>query len=122
MINGHDLGRLIELAFDYVSAESEQQAAQFRDEAARLATIETTTLINGHDLGRLIELAFDYVSAESEQQAAQFRDEAARLATIDTTTFKMWLDFIDHIKGWNSSNGHNYPMSWASALQFLSTR
>ena len=79
-------------------------------------------MINGHDLGRLIELAFDYVSAESEQQAAQFRDEARRLATIETTTFKMWLDFVDHIKVWNRSNRHHYPMSWASALQFLSTR
>jgi hypothetical protein len=71
MINGQDLGRLIELAFDYVSAETEQQAVQFRDEAARLATVETTTLINGQDLGRLIELAFDYVSAETEQQATR---------------------------------------------------
>jgi hypothetical protein len=43
MINGHDLGRLIELAFDYVSAESEQQSAQSRDEAAKLATEETIT-------------------------------------------------------------------------------
>jgi hypothetical protein len=42
MISGHNSRRLIELAFDYVSAESEQQAAQSRDEAARLAT-ETTT-------------------------------------------------------------------------------
>ena len=79
-------------------------------------------MINGQDLGRLIELAFDYVSAESEQQAAQFRDEAARLAPIETTTFNMWLDFIDHIKVWNNSNGRHYPMSWASALHFLSTR
>ena len=121
MINGQDLGRLIELAFDYVSAETEQQAVQFRDEAARLATVETTTLINGQDLGRLIELAFDYVSAETEQQATQYRDEAARLATKETTTFTMWLDFVDHIRGWKSSNGHNNPMSWVSALQFLST-
>ena len=81
MINGQDLGRLIELAFDYVSAESEQQAAQFRDEAARLATIETTTLINGQDLGQLIELAFNYVSAESKQHAAQFRDRMLRIRT-----------------------------------------
>ena len=79
-------------------------------------------MINGQDLGRLIELAFDYVSAESGQQAAQFRNEAARLAPIETTTFKMWLDFIDHIKGWNRSNGPNYPMSWAIALHFLSTK
>ncbi len=122
MITGQDLGRLIELAFDYVSAESDQRAAQFRDEAGRLATIETTTLINGQDLGRLIELAFDYVSAESREQAAQIRDEAARLTATDTSTFNMWLDFIDHIKVWNSSNGRHYPMSWTSALQFLSAR
>ena len=42
MINGHDLGRLIELAFDHVSAESEQQAAQSHDEAAKLAPKATT--------------------------------------------------------------------------------
>jgi hypothetical protein len=79
-------------------------------------------MINGQDLGRLIELAFGYVSAESAQQAAQFRDEAARLTALETTTFNMWLDFVDHIKGWKRSNGHHYPMSWVSALQFLSAR
>ena len=42
MINGHDLEQLIELAFDYVSAETEQQATQAHDQAAMLAT-ETTT-------------------------------------------------------------------------------
>ena len=78
-------------------------------------------MINGHDLGLLIELAFDYVSAESEQQANQVRDRAATLAT-ETSTFNMWLDLTDRIRVWNSSNGHNYPMSWANALQFLSTR
>ena len=78
-------------------------------------------MINGHDLGRLIELAFDHVSAESEQQASQVYDRAAMLAT-ETTTLKVWLELVDHIKAWNSSNGHNYPMSWANALQFLSTR
>jgi hypothetical protein len=81
-------------------------------------------MINGHDLGRLIELAFDYVSTESEQQAALAlrRDEAAKLATEETITFKVWLELIEYIREWNSSNGHNYPMSWASALLFLSTR
>ena len=42
MINGHDLERLIELAFDYDSAETEQQANQVYNQAAMLAT-ETTT-------------------------------------------------------------------------------
>jgi hypothetical protein len=42
MISGNNSRRLVELAFDYVSAESEQQVAQSRDEAARLVT-ETTT-------------------------------------------------------------------------------
>ena len=79
-------------------------------------------MINGHDLGRLIELAFDYVSAESEQQAAQRRDEAAKLATEETITFKVWLELIEYIRAWNSSHRPNYPMSWASALLFLSTR
>ncbi len=40
MMRGNDL-RLIELAFDYVSAETEQQATQVYDQAAMLAT-ETT--------------------------------------------------------------------------------
>ena len=42
MISGNNSRRLVELAFDYVSAESEQQVTQIRDQAARLAT-ETTT-------------------------------------------------------------------------------
>jgi hypothetical protein len=42
MINGNSSRRLVELAFDCVSAESEQQLALSRDEAGRLAT-ETTT-------------------------------------------------------------------------------
>ena len=79
-------------------------------------------MINGHDLGRLIESAFDYVSAESEQQAAQSRDEAAKLATEETITFKVWLELIEYIRAWNSSHRPNYPMSWTSALLFLSTR
>ena len=79
-------------------------------------------MINGHDLGRLIELAFDYVSAESEQLSAQSRDEAAKLITEETITFKVWLELIEYIREWNRCNEHNYPMGWASALQFLSTR
>jgi hypothetical protein len=69
----------------------------------------------------LIELAFDYVSAKTEQEANQVHDQVAKLAT-ETSTFNMWLNLIDHIREWNSSNGHNCPMSWASALQFLSTK
>jgi hypothetical protein len=42
MMSGDNSRRLVELAFDYVAAESEHQVAQSRDEAARLAT-ETTT-------------------------------------------------------------------------------
>ena len=42
MISGVNSRRLIELAFDSVSAASEQQATHRRKEAARLAT-ETTT-------------------------------------------------------------------------------
>ena len=78
-------------------------------------------MVRGNDLRRLIELAFDYVSAETEQKANQVHDQAAKLAS-ETATFYMWLDLIDHIREWNSSNGHNYPMSWARALQFLSTK
>ena len=78
-------------------------------------------MINGHDLGRLIELAFDYISAETEQQTNQVHDRAVKLAA-ETSTFNMWLDLVDHIRERHNSNGHNYPMSWVSALQFLSTR
>lgn len=42
MIQRHDLRRLIELAFEYVSATTEQQANQIIEQAATLAT-ETTT-------------------------------------------------------------------------------
>jgi hypothetical protein len=42
MIRGNDLRRLIELAFDYASAETEQQAHQIHEQADMLA-IETTT-------------------------------------------------------------------------------
>ena len=42
MMLGNDLRRLIELAFDYVSAETEQQANQAHDQAVMLAT-ETMT-------------------------------------------------------------------------------
>lgn len=42
MISGNNSRRLVELAFDYVSARSEQQVAQSRDEAVKLAT-ETST-------------------------------------------------------------------------------
>ena len=42
MISGSNSRRLVELAFDYASTESEQQRAQSHNEAAKLAT-ETTT-------------------------------------------------------------------------------
>jgi hypothetical protein len=42
MITGNDERRLIELAFDYVAAETEQQATQAHDQAAMLATEITT--------------------------------------------------------------------------------
>jgi hypothetical protein len=77
-------------------------------------------MITGNDERRLIELAFDYVSAETEQQATQAHDQAAMLAT-ETTTFKMWLDLIEYIKAWNSSNERNDPIGRARALQFFST-
>jgi hypothetical protein len=79
-------------------------------------------MIKGNDLRRLIELAFEYVSAETEQQTNQVYDQAAMLVATQTTTFEVWLDLIDYIKAWDSSNEHNYPMGRASALQFFSTR
>jgi hypothetical protein len=78
-------------------------------------------MTTGNDVRQLIELAFDYVSAETEQQANQAHDRAAMLAT-ETTTFKVWLDLIESIKAWNSSNEHNSPMGRARALQFFSNR
>ena len=42
MISGSNSRRLVELAFDYASAESEQQLAQSHDEAAKLAPKTTT--------------------------------------------------------------------------------
>jgi hypothetical protein len=49
MIKGNDLRHLIELAFDYVSAETEQQVNRVHDQAAMLAT-ETTTFAVWLDL------------------------------------------------------------------------
>jgi len=43
MMTGSDSRRLIELAFDYVSAETEQQAHQIHSQVTLLAT-ETTTV------------------------------------------------------------------------------
>jgi hypothetical protein len=78
-------------------------------------------MITRNDERRLIELAFDYVSAETEPQAIQAHDQASTLAT-ETTAFRMWLDLVEYIKAWNSSNEHNDSMDRARALQFFSTR
>ena len=78
-------------------------------------------MINKLGWGRLIELAFDYISAETEEKTNSVQDQAAKLAP-ETSMFKLWFELIDHIRVWNNSNGHNYPQTWASALQFLSTR
>ena len=42
MITGSNSRRLVELAFDYASTESEQQRTQSHDEAAKLAPKTTT--------------------------------------------------------------------------------
>ncbi len=42
MISGSNSRRLVELAFEYVSTESEQQKSQSRNEAAKLAPKATT--------------------------------------------------------------------------------
>ncbi len=42
MTQRQDVRRLIELAYDYVSAMTEQQVNQIHDQAAKLATEETT--------------------------------------------------------------------------------
>jgi hypothetical protein len=76
-------------------------------------------MLDGQVLGRLIELAFDYVLAETEQQANQAYAQAKML--IPETRFNTWLDLTENIRVWNSNNGNNYPMSWVSALKFLST-
>jgi hypothetical protein len=87
-----------------------------REQVLRISEMTT-----GNDVRQLIELAFDYVSAETEQHAVQAHDRAAMLAT-DITTFKVWLDLIESIKAWNSSNEHDGPMGRARALQFFSNR
>jgi hypothetical protein len=78
-------------------------------------------MISGSNSRRLVELAFDYASTESQPQRAQSRDEAAKLAP-KATTFKVWLELIDHIKGWNSNPKHKYSIGRGSALQFFLTR
>jgi len=54
MITGNDIRRLIELAFDYVAAETEQQAGKAHDQVALLAT-ETTTFKIWSDLVEYIK-------------------------------------------------------------------
>jgi hypothetical protein len=54
MITGNDERRLIDLAFDYVAAETEQQANQAHNQAAMLAT-ETSTFKMWFDLIEYIE-------------------------------------------------------------------
>lgn len=73
-----------------------------------------------NDLG-LIDLAFDYVSAETQPQAKQVYDQAMTLAT-EKTNFKVWVDLVAYMEGWNSSGEHKAPMNRASALQFFRTR
>lgn len=70
---------------------------------------------------QLVNLAFDYASAKSEQQVARSRDEAAKLAP-EKNTFTVWLELVDHIKAWNNSHKHDYPLGRGSALLFFLTR
>ena len=74
-----------------------------------------------HNLRRLIELAYDYVSAMTDQQVNQIHNQAAKLAP-EETTFQIWLDLIEYMKAWNSSDDHTESMGRASALQFFLTR
>jgi hypothetical protein len=64
MISGNSSRRLIELAFDYVSAGSEQQMAQSRDEAERLTTEKTTFKV-------WLEL-IDYIKAWNSNQQHKY--------------------------------------------------
>ena len=64
MISGNNSRRLVELAFDYVSAESEQQMAQSRDEAAELATERTMFKV-------WLEL-IDYIKAWNSNQEHKY--------------------------------------------------
>jgi hypothetical protein len=63
MISGNDSRRLVELAFDYVLAESEQRAPN-QAEAARLAP-ETTTFKAWLDL-------VDYIKAGNNNQTRKY--------------------------------------------------
>jgi hypothetical protein len=78
-------------------------------------------MVQRNDLRRLIELAFDYVLAETEEQGQHIQTEAHTLAT-EPTSFRVWLDLIDYIKAWNSSDTHKDTMGRASAMQFFLTR
>lgn len=65
MISGSDSRRLVELAFDYISAESEQQMAQSRDEAGKLAP-ETATFKVWLEL-------IDYIKAWNSNHEHKYR-------------------------------------------------
>jgi hypothetical protein len=96
MIDGHDLERLIELAFDYISAETEQQANQVYDRAAMLAT-ETTTFTtwlelveyiktwnsdNGHDYPMPWTSALQFFSTRHKVEAMTDEKPVSKI-TID---------------------------------------
>ena len=70
MIKGHKLGRLIELAFEYVAAETEQQANQAHNQAAMLAT-ETSTFKMWFDL-------IEYIKAWNSSNEHNYPMDRAR--------------------------------------------
>ena len=70
MITGNDERRLIDLAFDYVSAETEQQANQAHNQAAMLAT-ETTIFKMWFDL-------IEYIKAWNSSNEHNYPMDRAR--------------------------------------------
>ena len=89
-MSGNNSRRLVELAFDYASAESEQQVAQSHDEAARLATETTTFKVwlelidtikawnsnaeHKYPMGRGSALQF-FLTRQAELEPSQTRDQ-----------------------------------------------
>jgi len=74
MIDGHDLERLIELAFEYVSAETEQQSDKAYDQAVVLATETATfkTWLNLVEYIRMWNSDIEHASPMSWASALQF--------------------------------------------------
>jgi hypothetical protein len=103
MIDGHNLEQLIELAFDYVSAETEQQSDQVYDQAVMLAT-ETTTFKTWLNLVEYIKMwnsDIEHTNPMSWVSALQFfstRQVEGKPTADEESVSKITIDLVKLIE------------------------